>query len=96
MGRCWAGGALEGLSAARHAAAAYAVRPGFEVGYRIGDKYFVNNHLMFKILVHETNGQYTINKQAAAELEAAAAVEVRPPGRASPAAACCLPRAGVA
>jgi len=34
------------------------VRPGFEVGYKVGDKYYVNNHLMFKVLVHESNGQY--------------------------------------
>jgi len=27
------------------------VRPGFEVGYQVKDKYYVNNHLMFKILV---------------------------------------------
>jgi hypothetical protein len=52
------------------------VLPGFEVGYRVGDKYYVNNHLMFKVLVHETNGQYTMSKQAEAEVEAAAAVEV--------------------
>ena len=36
------------------------VRPGFEVGMYDKDtnKYYVNNHLMFKILVHESNGQY--------------------------------------
>jgi len=58
------------------------VRPGFEVGYQIDDKYYVNNHLMFKVLVHETNGQYTMSRtQGEAELEAAAAVEVRPGGQ---------------
>lgn len=51
------------------------VRPGFEVGYRVGDRYFVNNHLMFKILVHESNGQYSRLRAAEAELEAAAAAE---------------------
>ena len=52
------------------------VRPGFEVGYRTGpDKYYVNNHLMFKVLVHETNGQYSRMRQGEAELEAAAAAE---------------------
>ena len=54
-----------------------AVRPGYEVGYKLDDKYYVNNHLMFKVLVHETNGQYTLSQQSEAELEAAAAVEVR-------------------
>ena len=44
----------------------------------MGGKYYLNNHLMFKVLVHETNGQYTLGKgQSEAELEAAAAVEVR-------------------
>ena len=55
----------------------HAVRPGYEVGYKLDDKYYVNNHLMFKVLVHETNGQYTMSQQTEAELEAAAAVEVR-------------------
>lgn len=55
-----------------------AVRPGYEVGYKRDGKYYVNNHLMFKVLVHETNGQYTQSRlQDEAELEAAAAVEVR-------------------
>lgn len=53
------------------------MRPGYEVGYKLDDKYYVNNHLMFKVLVHETNGQYTLSQQSEAELEAAAAVEVR-------------------
>ena len=52
------------------------VRPGFEVGYRAGpDQYYVNNHLMFKVLVHESNGQYSRMSQSEAELEAAASVE---------------------
>lgn len=54
-----------------------AVRPGYEVGYQVGDKYFINNHLMFKVLVHETHGQYTMSQMDEAEVEAAAAVEVR-------------------
>ena len=52
------------------------IRPGFEVGYKNDDGYFVNNHLMFKILVHQTNGQYTRARQDLAEIEAAAVVEV--------------------
>lgn len=51
------------------------VRPGFEIGYRSGDHYFVNNHLMFKVLVHESNGQYSRLHQEEAALEAAAAAE---------------------
>eukprot|EP00891_Asterochloris_glomerata_P002822 jgi/Astpho2/2822/e_gw1.00050.44.1_t len=51
------------------------IRPGFEVGYKNDEGYFVNNHLMFKILVHQTNGQYTRARQDLAEIEAAAVVE---------------------
>lgn len=51
------------------------VRPGFEVGFKVGDRYYVNNHLMFKVLVHESNGQYARMRQNEAELEAAAAAE---------------------
>ena len=51
-------------------------------------KSYVNNHLMFKILVHESNGQYTLGKaHSQAELEAAASVEVRAPPAAAAAAA---------
>ncbi len=41
------------------------VRPGFEVGTydKKADKYYVNNHLMFKVLVHESNGQYARLRQ---------------------------------
>lgn len=53
------------------------VRPGYEVGYQKDGKRYVNNHLMFKILVHQTNGQYTKAKENMAEIEAAAIVEVR-------------------
>ena len=52
------------------------VRPGYEVGYEKDGKRYVNNHLMFKILVHQTNGQYTRAKENMAEIEAAAIVEV--------------------
>lgn len=51
------------------------VRPGYEVGYEKDGKHYVNNHLMFKILVHQTNGQYTKAKENMAEIEAAAIVE---------------------
>lgn len=51
------------------------VRPGYEVGFMVKDKYYVNNHLMFKVLVHESNGQYARLRQREAELEAAAAAE---------------------
>lgn len=51
------------------------VRPGYEVGFIAKGKYYVNNHLMFKVLVHESNGQYARLRQREAELEAAAAAE---------------------
>ena len=36
------------------------IRPGYEVGYKgEGGQYYLNNHLMFKILVHRTHGQYS-------------------------------------
>ncbi|KIY92886.1 Putative phagocytic receptor 1a Flags:Precursor [Monoraphidium neglectum] len=35
------------------------VRPGFDLGFRDGDKYYINNHLRFTVLVHPTNGEYT-------------------------------------
>ena len=53
------------------------IRPGYEIGISVDGKYYLNNHLMFKILVHKTNGQYTRARKNMAELEAAAVVEVR-------------------
>ena len=53
------------------------IRPGYEVGYERDGKYYINNHLMFKILVHKTNGQYTRARENMAEIEAAAVIEVR-------------------
>jgi hypothetical protein len=35
------------------------VRPGFELGYSEGGRYFVYNHLRFNVLVHPTHGEYT-------------------------------------
>jgi len=54
------------------------IRPGYEVGYERDGRYFLNNHLMFKILVHKTNGQYTRARENMAEIEAAAVIEARP------------------
>lgn len=51
------------------------VMPGFEVGYELNKKFYVNNHLMFKVLVHETHGEYTRTAAEEAEIEAASAVE---------------------
>ncbi len=34
------------------------VMSGFELGYKEQDKYYINNHLMFNILVHPTHGEY--------------------------------------
>lgn len=47
-----------------------------QVGYQENGKYYINNHLMFKILVHKTNGQYTRSRENMAELEAASIIEV--------------------
>ena len=52
------------------------IRPGYEIGFSVDGKYYLNNHLMFKILVHKTNGQYSKAREEMAELEAAAVVEV--------------------
>ncbi|KAK9828352.1 hypothetical protein WJX74_010345 [Apatococcus lobatus] len=53
------------------------MRPGFDIGSEDSGNFYVNNHLMFKILVHKTNGQYTrAQKQMnIAEIEAAAEAE---------------------
>jgi hypothetical protein len=52
------------------------IRPGFEIGNAVDGKYYINNHLMFKILVHKTSGQYTRARENMADLEAAAVIEV--------------------
>lgn len=52
------------------------IRPGFEVGYEQDGKFFVNNHIMFTILLHRTNGQYTRAQKDFAAIEAAAEIEV--------------------
>ena len=52
------------------------VRPGFEVGFEVDGTYYINNHLMFTILLHKTNGQYSRAQRDYAAIEAAAAVEV--------------------
>ena len=55
------------------------VRPGYEVGFEQDGKYYINNHLMFTILLHRTNGQYSRIQKDYAAIEAAAAVEVLHP-----------------
>ncbi len=54
------------------------VRPGFDLGFWADDRHFVNNHLMFKVLVYKTNGQYTRARKRFEEMEAASVVEVPP------------------
>ena len=54
------------------------VTPGYEVGFQVDGQYYVNNHLMFRILIHKTNGQFTRSREDIAELEAAAVVEAWP------------------
>jgi transmembrane 9 superfamily protein 2/4 len=39
------------------------IRPGFELGFKEGDKYFIYNHLTFNILVHPTHGEYMRARQ---------------------------------
>lgn len=39
------------------------VRPGFELGFKDGDKYYIQNHLQFNILVHPTHGEYMRARQ---------------------------------
>ena len=48
-----------------------------QLGFSEDNRFFINNHLMFKILVHKTNGQYTRAQASMAEIEAAAVIEVR-------------------
>lgn len=50
---------------------------GFDLGFWADDRHYINNHLMFKILVYKTNGQYTKARTHYEELQAAAVVEVR-------------------
>lgn len=40
------------------------VSPGFDLGWSDKGKYYINNHLVFNILVHETTGEYTRAKAA--------------------------------
>ncbi len=40
------------------------VRPGFELGYKQDDKYYIYNHLVFNILVYQTHGEYTAASKA--------------------------------
>ena len=39
------------------------IRAGFELGFKEGDKYYINNHLTFNILVHPTHGEYMRARQ---------------------------------
>ncbi|KAI8465394.1 MAG: Endomembrane protein 70-domain-containing protein [Monoraphidium minutum] len=39
------------------------VRPGFELGYVDGGKYYIYNHLRFNVLVHPTHGEYLRARQ---------------------------------
>lgn len=50
---------------------------GFDLGFWADNRHFINNHLMFKILVYKTNGQYTKARKRYEEMEAASVVEVR-------------------
>lgn len=39
------------------------VRPGFELGFKRNGRYYINNHLVFNILVYETHGEYIAAKK---------------------------------
>ncbi|KAF8069410.1 TMN11 [Scenedesmus sp. PABB004] len=39
------------------------VRPGFELGFEEGGKFYIKNHLQFNILVHPTHGEYMRARQ---------------------------------
>lgn len=39
------------------------MRPGFELGFKEGDQYYIRNHLQFNILVHPTHGEYMRARQ---------------------------------
>jgi hypothetical protein len=44
------------------------VRPGFDLGFEEGGKYYVHNHLRFNILVHPTHGEYSRGRQGGRRL----------------------------
>jgi len=53
------------------------VRPGFELGFKKDGKYYINNHLVFNILVYETHGEFTAAKKRYESTLAAEALEAR-------------------
>ena len=66
-----------GSQACPHLARSPALATGFDLGFWADNRHFINNHLMFKILVYKTNGQYTKARKRYEEMEAASVVEVR-------------------
>lgn len=50
---------------------------GFDLGFKSGKEHFINNHLVFRVLLYKTNGQYTRARKQYEDLAAAAIVEVR-------------------
>lgn len=57
---------------------------GFDLGYKSGKEHFINNHLVFRVLLYKTNGQYTRARKQIEDLAAAAVVEVRLPSCGAP------------
>lgn len=53
------------------------VRPGFELGYVEDGKYYINNHLVFNILIYQTHGEYTAASKNFQNLAAAEAMDQR-------------------
>jgi hypothetical protein len=40
------------------------VRPGFELGYTANNKYYIYNHLVLNVLIHQVSGDFLRAKQA--------------------------------
>ncbi|KAG2491788.1 hypothetical protein HYH03_009948 [Edaphochlamys debaryana] len=53
------------------------LRPGFELGYKRDGKYYVNNHLVFNVLVYMTHGEYKAARETYAKSAALEAVDAR-------------------
>ncbi|PRW57442.1 Transmembrane 9 superfamily member 4 isoform B [Chlorella sorokiniana] len=57
------------------------VRPGFEVGYELGGKFYINNHLMFLVLVNEVGSQDQLGTMASAAANGQAVDRLQPPAQ---------------
>ncbi|PNW74488.1 hypothetical protein CHLRE_12g494350v5 [Chlamydomonas reinhardtii] len=53
------------------------LRPGFELGYKQDGKYYINNHLVFNVLVYMTHGEYTAARETYAKSMALDSLDAR-------------------